>query len=309
MLRNKADWRSLAYMAVTTALLVVQWNIGYVHPILYPVALFMAVAVAVMAHNHNHLPMWRSKPLNVATDYWLTLFYGFPAFAWIPTHNMNHHSLNNRDGDYTITYRYSEGNNLLTLLSYPSISSFHQQRPIRDYLKHLWKTDRTEFFLAVLQYLALGIFVGVALWVDWQKALLFIVIPQQFALFAILLFNYVQHVHADEESEYSHSRNFVGPMLNIMLFNNGFHTVHHERAGIHWSKTPEAHAKVAHLIDPALNEPSFWGYMIRTYILGMFSPRFQTNSMRLRRMRQAAATTATPTATANMSMAETVDMH
>ena len=83
MLRHKADWRSLAYMAVTTTLLIVQWSIGYVHPILYPLSLFMAVSVAVMAHNHNHLPMWRSKPMNVLTDYWLTLFYGFPAFAFI----------------------------------------------------------------------------------------------------------------------------------------------------------------------------------------------------------------------------------
>jgi fatty acid desaturase len=98
-------------------------------------------------------------------------------------------------------------------------------------------------------------------------------------------------------------------MLNIMLFNNGFHTVHHERAGIHWSKTPEAHAKIAHLIDPALNEPSFWGYMIRTYILGLFSSRFQTKSMRLRRMKQAAVTTATTTVAATMPMAETADMH
>ena len=59
--------------------------------------------------------------------------------------------------------------------------------------------------------------VGAAL-LDWQKALFLIVIPQQFALFAILLFNYMQHIHADEESEYNHSRNFVGPMLNTLLF-------------------------------------------------------------------------------------------
>jgi len=271
-------------MAITTALLVVQWMIGEVNPILYPLSLFMAVTVAVMAHNHNHLPMWRKKGLNSATDYWLTLFYGFPAFAWVPTHNMNHHALNNKEGDYTLTYRYSEENNLLTLLSYPSISSFHQQRPIRDYLKMLWGKNRQDFWLAALQYVALGVFLIGAFLLDWRKALFFIVIPQQFALFAILLFNYVQHVHAEEESEYDHSRNFVGPMLNALLFNNGYHTIHHIRAGIHWSKTPEAHAKIDHLISPQLKERSFWWYMIRTYILGIFVPRFRTSSMRLRRI-------------------------
>jgi fatty acid desaturase len=271
-------------MAVTTALLVVQWSLDQVNPFIYALSLFMAVSVAVIAHNHNHLPIWRTKPLNVFTDYWLTLFYGFPAFAWIPTHNKNHHSLNNRDGDYTITYRVSESNNLFTLLSYPSISSYYQQRPIRDYLKQLWASDRTEFFLAVLQYVALAVFLLVAFLVDWQKAILFIVIPQQFALFSILVFNYVQHVHAEEESDYNHSRNFIG-FLNVLLFNNGYHTIHHERAGIHWSLLPEAHAKIDHLIDDSLKERSFWWYIIRVYFLSPIVPKFRTRSMRLERMR------------------------
>lgn len=280
MLRFKADRRSLAYMVITTGVLILQWSLGEVQPFLYAFSLFMAVSVAVMAHNHNHLPMWRSKVLNVFTDYWLTLFYGFPAFGWIPTHNMNHHALNNRDGDFTITYRYSEKNNLFTLLSYPSISSFHQQRPIRAYLRHLWAADRREFYLAALQYVALFAFVAGALLIDWKKALLFIVIPQQFALFAILVFNYLQHVHADEESEYDHSRNFVGPMLNTMLFNNGFHTIHHERAGIHWSNTPEAHQKIDALIAPELKERSFWWYIIRTYFVAPINKRYRKTPMR-----------------------------
>ena len=286
MLRYKADYRSLFYMVVTTALFVAQWVHGEIHPVLFPLSLFMAVSVAVMAHNHNHLPMWKGKFMNTLTDYWLTLFYGFPAFAWKPTHNMNHHVLNNKEGDYTITWRYSENNHFGTLMSYPSISSFFQQTPIKGYLKHLRKKDPRAFKLAIGQYVALGLFLGVAAVIDWKKALFFIFIPQQFALFSILLFNYVQHVHANEESEWNHSRNFVGPALNTLLFNNGFHTIHHERAGIHWSKTPEEHAKIEHLIDDSLKERSFWWYMIRSYILSPFVPAFRTRSMRLERIRQ-----------------------
>src|SRR3984957_20086920 len=125
-------------MAITTALLIVQWNLAAVQPIVYLWSLFMAVSVAIIAHNHNHVPIWRSRLLNIATDYWLTLFYGFPAFGWIPTHNKNHHFLNNKEGDYTITYRVSEKNNILTLLSYPSISSYFQQAPIAGYLRTLF---------------------------------------------------------------------------------------------------------------------------------------------------------------------------
>ncbi len=297
ILRYSADRRTLVYMAITTALLPLQWVIGDVNPILYPIALFMAVSVAVIAHNHNHLPIWRSAVLNDLTDYWITMFYGFPAFAWVPTHNKNHHVLNNREGDHTITYRYSEANNMVTLLTYPTISGYFQQRAIMGYLRDLWRNDRGRFIHCILQYVVLVAFIGIGLLVDWKKALLYIVIPQQFALFSVLIFNYIQHVHADEESEWNHSRNFVG-FLNKMLFNNGYHTIHHHRAGLHWSLTPEAHAKIEHHIDPVLLERSFWWYNIRSYILSPFVPRFRTKSMRLRRMSTARETSApTPVVT------------
>lgn len=293
MLRYKADRRTLAYMAFTTALFVVQWtvDIAAVNLILYPVSMFMAVAVAVMAHNHNHLPIWRNSRLNAITDYWITVFYGFPAFAWIPTHNANHHQFNNREGDYTITYRATEGNHFLSLISYPSISGYFQQKAIALFLRDQWRNNRAKFFHCIAQYVILAIFIGVALVVDWRKAIYYVIIPQQFALFVILIFNYVQHVHADEESELDHSRNFVG-FLNVLLFNNGYHTVHHERAGMHWSLTADAHAKIAHRIDPVLNERSFWGYIFRVYFLAPFAPRFKTVSKRLERIeRQRAAAT------------------
>ncbi len=230
-------------MAVTTALLILQWKLATFQPLLYFWFLFMSVSVAIIAHNHNHVPLWRSRFLNILTDYWLTLFYGFPAFGWIPTHNKNHHHLNNKKGDYTITYRISEKNNLFTLLSYPSMSSYFQQEPIAIYLKTLWRSNRRRFYLAASQYLVLGLYYAAAIFLwNWKKALLFIVVPHQVSLFSVLIFNYVQHVHTDEESEYNHARNFTG-LINLMLFNNGYHTIHHQAPGIHWSETPAAQPK------------------------------------------------------------------
>jgi fatty acid desaturase len=275
-------------MAITTGLLVVQWmrplEWSVLSVVLWAWAMFMAVTVSVMAHNHNHVRMWDSGVLNVLTDWWLTVFYGFPVFAWVPTHNTNHHRHTNREGDYTITWRYSEKNNLLTLLSYPSISGAFQQVAIRSYLKRLWAHNRKGFVLAMAQVALLLAWTIGALVLDWRKGLLFVVLPQQFALFMVLIFNYVQHVHADEESPWNHSRNITGWLMNALLFNNGFHTVHHNQPGMHWSEAPAAHAKIAHLIDPVLNEPSFWGYMIRTYVGGLLSPAWSTRSMRLARM-------------------------
>jgi beta-carotene hydroxylase len=283
MLRYKADIRTICYMIFTTGLFVSLWLMDSVHPAVYALYMFMSVAVTVIAHNHNHLPIWKNSRMNALTDYWLTVFYGFPAFAWIPTHNLNHHNLNNKDGDYTITYRLTEHNHLLMLLLYPTMSSYYQQKPIRDYIKRFWTENRTKAWFCISQYVVLALWIAAAFIIDWRKALYYVVIPQQFGLFAVLIFNYVQHVHADEESTVNHSRNFTG-FLNVLLFNNGYHTVHHDRAGTHWSKTPELHAKINDKIDPQLNERSFWWYIIRVYFLGAFIPKFRTKSMRLARM-------------------------
>jgi fatty acid desaturase len=245
----------------------------------------MSVAVSVMTHNHNHLPMWQSKTLNTLTDWWLTVFYGFPIFAWIPTHNKNHHRFNNRGGDDSITYRVSERNNFLTLITYPTISGYYQQRAIFGYLKDLKANNKEKFWLCNSQYVILFLWIAGALLLDWQKALLFVIVPQQVSLFSVLIFNYVQHVHANEESEWNHSRNFTG-FLNFMLFNNGYHTIHHHKAGLHWNKVPEAHNEIKDNINPILMERSFWWYIVRSYILSIFIPKFRTNSMRLERMRE-----------------------
>jgi beta-carotene hydroxylase len=269
-------------MFATTAMFFAQWVWGF-NAAIYVVYLYLSIAVTVIAHNHNHIPIWRGKRLNALTDFWLTIFYGFPAFAWIPTHNMNHHALNNKEGDYTITYRFTEHNHLLMLLTYPTVSSYYQQKPIRDYLKRQWTEDRPYFWHCISQYVLLALWIAVAFIIDWKKALLFVVIPQQIGLFSVLVFNFVQHVHADEESQWNHSRNFLG-FLNTMLFNNGYHTVHHDKAGMHWSKSPEAHAKVASKISPELQQSGFWSFIFKSYFLGMIIPRYRTHSMRLARI-------------------------
>jgi len=111
---------------------------------------------------------------------------------------------------------------------------------------------------------------------DWRKTLLFFVIPQQVALFAIQCVNFLQHIETDADSEWNHSRNFVGPVLNGLLFNNGYHTVHHLKPGVHWSELPQLHAPYAERIHPSLLERSWLRYFGRTYlwrpIAGMQAP-------------------------------------
>jgi beta-carotene hydroxylase len=63
------------------------------------------------------------------------------------------------------------------------------------------------------------------------------------------------------------------------VFNGGYHTVHHEHAGVHWSKYPALHAAIEHEIHPALNESTIIGYSFKVYLLGLFLARFRTRQI------------------------------
>ena len=51
--------------------------------------------------------------------------------------------------------------------------------------------------------------------------------------------------------------------MNYLLFNNGYHTIHHMKPGVHWSLTKKQHDElVAPYIHPNLFKPSIVGYAI-----------------------------------------------
>jgi beta-carotene hydroxylase len=271
MLRNRGDLRTVAYLAITVVLFVYQWQYeGLFNPWLYPLTLFMSFSTAVISHNQNHVSMWRSRPLNLVANYLIGIFYGHPAIGWVPTHNLNHHKLNNRDGDLSICPRWFKGNHLLSLLIYPTITSLAQTAAIRGYMRELRARNRRLYWEAVSEYVVFFGLMAVAFLVDWRKAIFLLLIPQQVALFSIQAVNFFQHVECDKDSEWNHSRNFTGPVINALLFNNGYHTVHHEKPGVHWSALPRLHAQHAAKIGTECIEPSWPRWFARVYLIRPF---------------------------------------
>jgi fatty acid desaturase len=271
LLRKSADVRTLVYLAVAVALIVVQWNLKSFHLSLYVWSLFMGITAAVISHNHNHTPIWKNRALNVVTSWVISVLYGHPAIAWVPTHNQTHHKYNNREGDTSRSPKIFKGNHLLSLLVYPTATGIAQMPEIATYLANLRRRSKRLWYAAMSEYVVFfGVLAGAFL-LDWRKALVFVLVPQQFSLFMIQVFNYVQHVEADAESDWNHSRNFISSVLNVLLFNNGYHTVHHLKPGLHWSETPALHAEHAAKIHPALQQKSWWGYMLKTFFVRPFT--------------------------------------
>ena len=287
-LRNNADIRTLIWVAIAAALVVTQ----FIHPewvyFLFPFSCYFALACGVIAHNHNHCPTFEGKLANAIFGNTISLFYGYPVLAWIPTHNLNHHRYVNTPGDATISWRFSNKHNLLVASTYFFVSSYYQSGPIQQFIARskqlkngmygrimrqyaLWiGTHIAAVSLAINLY---GVAGGLKLWG------LSMALPSFFALYVIMLFNYDQHVHADPWSDHDHSRSFTSKAVNFFLFNNGYHAAHHEAPAAHWSTLAALHEKIAPEINPVLNEYSLFAYWFRVYFLAPFFPKLGTTQL------------------------------
>ena len=281
MLRHRADWRSAGLITLVTVTLVVQWQLPAPNGWLIALSVVLALPLAAMAHNHNHSAMWRPAWLNVVTSYWLSFFYGLPTMSWLVVHNWSHHAHVNVAGkDITSTHNAGDRSDLWGVLLYTPTSMGPFLRGHREAFARFWSRSprRALYYASHIAFLYGGL--ATLLVLEPMKTLLFVVVPQQAAILSITVFNYCQHVHADEGSEYNFTRNFVSPMLNAYLFNAGLHTAHHLDPSTHWSELPVVHARIAERVDPRLEERSFWRYFWRRIVLPTFSRRHRSEPVR-----------------------------
>ena len=291
ILRNAADFRTVLWVGLASLLVALQYARSDWVPYLSPISCYLAIACGVIAHNHNHRPTFRGRRLNNIFGHVLTVFYGYPTLMWIPTHNQNHHHFVNRPGDATITWRHTNKHNVVVAGTYPLVSSYHQSQLIQRFIRAAREKNRHLHGRILFQYMFWVAFYGFMLFLAWYlfhgqrtwlglKVWFFsLVLPAICSVSLIMVFNYIQHVHADAWSEHDHSRNFTGSVFNFLFFNNGYHTAHHEQPGLHWSQLPEAHAKITDEINPQLNERSVCWFMARQYVLALFFPVLGTTQV------------------------------
>lgn len=271
MLRYSADIRTLGFVTTFFALVAVGW-VWHPEELWLRVPLVVACCLfsffcAVITHNTVHVPIFKSRGLNRLFQIVLTFAYGHPVSAYVPGHNLSHHVHVQTRKDVMRTSKLRFRWNLLNQLFFLTRVSGAIVRAEYLYAKAM-RTERPRWFrqLVIESVLFVGVMIALGV-VDWQRWLLYVVVPYQYAAWGIVGINYVQHDGCDATHPYNHSRNFVGKLVNWWTFNNGYHGMHHEKAGLHWSKLPEAHRK--HLsphIHPALEQTSLLRYLFQAYV-------------------------------------------
>ncbi len=277
-LRSARDLQSLAYLLTWPALAAWQWHYGF-SPLSYALQLLISIGIGVIHHNHAHLPMWRGRWLNRATDLWITLLQGHPTWVFAPAHVANHHRYRHGPQDVARTYRFGGDRNDLTgWLVHPLYAMLAVYPLILRALAQLRRRQPAAYGWYLLQYaLWLGSWV-LLLALDPSKALLLVIVPQLFGLHWLLGANYLQHAHADGHSSLDFARNFGGG-LNGLYFNIGLHTAHHLQPRLHWSLLPGLQSALAPRLDPRLQERGLLRYLLRVFVLGSVMPRYRSQSL------------------------------
>ena len=268
LLKHPADRRQVAFVAAYLALLAAM----YTTPACRNVAcLALACALsflnAVAIHNHLHQGVFHRRGLNLAWRCVLSFGALYPASANVPSHNLVHHHFG--DGaapDWASPRAVSFRWNLLNLLHFPNVAGPDTFAGVTRWAALRGGADfRRQYRLE--QLVAFGL-TALLMAHDLWTTLFFVVVPQLWGARGILRINLIQHDGCDTASEWNHSRNFTDPLLNWVMCNNGLHTIHHRRPGLHWSALPPAHASEAvPRVDPRLLEPSLVAYLLRAFVL------------------------------------------
>lgn len=271
MLRYKADRRTLGFVATYFALLIGQWIYAPSEWWL-AIPLFIATCCfswfcAIITHNTIHSAVFKSRWMNKVFQVILSLTYGSPVSSFVSGHNLSHHRFTQDDRDVMRTTKVNFRWNLLNAIMFVPMVALSISKTDGAFAAKMRK-EKPRWFRQFLVEAVLchGITIALLL-IDWQKALLYWLIPHLWAAVGIIGINYFQHDGCDQEHPYNHSRNFTGRFFGWWTFDNGFHGIHHMRPNLHWSLCREAHMReVAPHIHPDLDQPSIVKYAFKAFI-------------------------------------------
>jgi fatty acid desaturase len=272
-LKHPSDWRALFIVGVYLALVFSMLFVPECRNVAFLVgACAFSFYVQTVTHNVMHAGLFESKALNRVFRLVLSFCGLFPVSSVIPSHNLVHHHFDD-DGqpDWASPHHARFSWNLLNLLHFPNIigpitfAGINRWASVKGRGNYRKESAQESVF-------AFGL-TGLLLAYDFWGALFFVMVPQLWGARWFLRVNIIQHDACDIASEHDHSRNFGGRLLNWFSVNAGYHTAHHNKAGMHWTELPAAHARdVAPKMKPELMESSLLWYLARTYLFRVSRP-------------------------------------
>lgn len=218
------------------------WLAGYALLMLIPKGLICA-----WNHHHQHTMTFHAKPLNRILEFFYALHTGVTTNLWVLHHVLGHHRNFLDQSRDESAWKRADGTAMSALEYTLTVTGTAYYR---GYLvgKQFPRLQRAFIFYTLLTL------VGIALlcWFRFVPALFVFLLPMVISLLFTVWVTYDHHSGLDTDDAFLASYNNTHRIFNLLTGNLGYHTAHHYRQGLHWSKLPELHAEIKHRIPPEL---------------------------------------------------------
>ncbi len=219
----------------------------------FVLAIWPKMFICSWNHHHQHLFTFHQPVLNRGLEIVYALHTGITTNAWVLHHVLGHH---------------------INYLDQTKDESAWKRRngTTMGELEYTLKTAATGYlraFQVALRYprqragfLGMGVVVlallAAAFYHNWVNALFVFAVPMLVGYLITVWHTYCHHAGLDTQNHYEASHNIMHRSYNVLTGNLGYHTAHHVKPKLHWSKLPEFHASIADRIPPHLYQEPFF---------------------------------------------------
>jgi beta-carotene hydroxylase len=249
-IRYKQDiWAILLVLTLISSQLALFFLVDNIYMILAAVASLIVLqgSAAAVNHNHQHLPIFMSHRLNRLFEVALFFNTGCGPWAWVLHHTIGHHMHYLDSNEDTCSWKRKDGTTMSTA-EYTIINTFKVYPEIfRVGKKHPKVFKKFKMGLVVCLAILAALVAASPL-----KALIIFIVPMIIQLFLLVYATESHHRGLDTQDHLQATRNDTTKLNNWYAWNLGFHTAHHIKCGLHWSKLPSFHNEISDQIPEAL---------------------------------------------------------
>ncbi|MDO6461857.1 fatty acid desaturase [Granulosicoccaceae sp. 1_MG-2023] len=198
-------------------------------------------------HHHQHTPTFRSDGMNRVLEFFYALHTGVTTHLWLLHHVFGHHKnyLDQRRDESR--WQNADGSTMGEIAYTLEVAGTAYYRGYKVGRKY------PKFLPVFVFYTALTFVLTAALvWFRPVPAMFLFVLPMVCGLLLTAWATYDHHRDLSTTDKFAASRNNLNRFYNITTGNLGYHTAHHYKHGVHWSKLPALHEQIKDRIPPGL---------------------------------------------------------
>lgn len=255
MFKNSADhWPVFFILSLSALDFALYFTVS--NPYLLGVYFYLMIIpksqICAWNHHHQHAPTFRATIPNRIMEFFYALHTGVTTNLWVLHHVHGHHNnfLDQKKDESRWTR--DDGTQMGELEYSLMITATAYYRGYQVGKEHP-KEQRDFILFSIITFVIVGGLIAL----KPAAAILLFVLPMIMGLFMTAWATYEHHAGLNTDNEFEASFNNLNRWYNLFTGNLGYHTAHHYKGGLHWSKLPELHEKIKDNIPDELIRKSW----------------------------------------------------